>query len=184
MFMDKNNIDIVKGNITRIMNEKGINQSELSERTGIPQPRISAALSFGNGKCFTTEQIIKLASKDVLNCSTDEILLPPDEQKANKNNIETFSDALKMLFEIDDFMDFCIAESRIDVSYDINGYVTTLGICSDSPVFEKILNEWQQLKETTLQEPLKSKIIKQWQDDTLKLYKDYKKEDITGLPFN
>ena len=89
-----------------------------------------------------------------------------------------------MLFEIDEFMDFFIAESRIDVSYNINGYETTLGICSNSSVLETVLSEWQQLKETTLKEPLKRKIIKQWQEDTLELYKNYKKEDIYDLPFN
>lgn len=180
--MSKNNIDIIKENISRIMKEKKMTQSELSEKTGISQPRISAALAPGNSKCFTAEQIVTLASKDVLNCSTDEILLSPEERKSSE--VKTFSDVLKMLFEIDEFMDFCIAESRINVSCNINGYETTLGICSDSPIFETVLSEWQQLKETTLQEPLKSKIIKQWQDDTLKLYKNYKKEDITELPFN
>lgn len=182
--MTKDNIDIVKENIKRIMNEKGINQSELEERTGIPQSRISAALSFGNGKCFTTEQIIKLASEDVFNCSTDEILLPPGNEENTKNNIETVSDVFKMLFEIDEFMNLNIEWYRVDAPWGINGHEDMPGICSYSTIFGKILNEWRQLKETTLEEPLKSKIIKQWQQDTLKLYKNCKKEDVTENPYD
>lgn len=182
--MTKNNIDIIKENISRIMKEKGMTQSELSEKTGISQPRISAALAPGNSKCFTAEQIVTLASEDVFNCSTDEILLPPGKEENTKNNIETVSDMFKMLFEIDEFMNLNIEWYRADAPWGINGREDMPGICSYSTIFRKILNEWRQLKETTLEEPLKSKIIKQWQQDTLKLYKNCKKEDVTEYPYD
>lgn len=184
--MSKNNIDIIKENISRIMKEKGMTQSELSEKTGISQPRISAALAPGNSKCFTAEQIVTLASKDVFNCTTDEILLP--STKGQVNEIETVSDIWEMLFKIDEVVNLGIGE------YDVNRYQSVFSFFFPSEEAQGVLSEWKQLKEIDLEPPFKDKIIRQWKEEVLEAYKDFEKkiflkplrnmnEDDDELPF-
>ncbi len=167
--MSKNNINIIKENISRIMKKKGMNQSELSEKTGISQPRISAALAPGNSKCFTAEQIVTLASKNVFNCTTDEILLPPTKRSVNE--IETVSDIWEMLFKIDEVVDLGIGE------YDVDRYQSVFSLFFPSEEVQGVLGEWKQLKEINLELPFKNKIIKQWKEEILETYKDFEIKD-------
>lgn len=178
--MNDSTIDIIKKNIKRLMDEKGIKQIELAEKTGIPQSRISAALALDKSTCFTAEQIVLLAN--TLNCTTDEILLPAAEKK--KDKIETLSDVLEMLFEIDKFMNLNIDEFNINLpnKIDFTSFVPTSvpGFYVESAVFIKILNVWKKLKNNPLEEPLKNEIIQLWQNHVIEQYKDYKKEDFVN----
>lgn len=173
-------INIIKNNILKMMKEKRITQTVLARELDMQQSGVSAALSPKNSTCFTIGQIVLLA--DIFDCTTDEILLPPTEKK--KNEIETLSDALEMLFEIDKFMNLSIDKFKIGSQNesDFTSFAPTSvpGFYVESAVFIKILNEWKDLKNNPLEEPFKSEIIQLWQNHVIEQYKDYKKEDFVN----
>lgn len=163
-------INILKNNISKLMKEKGITQTDLAREINMQQSGVSVALDEKKSSCFTIAQLVDI--KEALGCTMDELFLPPDKQKNNKNNIETVSDILEMLFKIDDSINFNIRECGT------NGYITDLALVLPLESLQIIIYEWAQLKETTLDEPLKSNIIKHWQEDTLKKYKSFIIENI------
>nr|MBN2277327.1 helix-turn-helix transcriptional regulator [candidate division Zixibacteria bacterium] len=59
-------------NLRRLMDEKGLNQPELSRKSGIDQPNISRYLNrHPEGKTPTLKHLVKLA--DALDVSLDEL---------------------------------------------------------------------------------------------------------------
>ena len=173
--MDNYVIAILKDNIKRRMNELSITQSKLSEETGIPQPTISNVLSKKNGSNFTVIQLIEIAQ--YLECSIDD-LVGLNTQK--KQKIETLSDILKMLFEIDSNIEIKIVECTVE--YYEDGF--PLDVCErkgvamylDHPGMENILNQWNELKRCNIEETTKNKVMELWKEDILEKYRNHKKE--------
>ena len=102
--MDKSNINIslydiniLKNNIKKIMKEKHITQTELSESTGIDQPRISTVLSGKTSECFTVPQLVSISG--TLKVSVDTLLgiIPPEESEQDL----CMSDICSKLFDLD-----------------------------------------------------------------------------------
>ena len=59
--MTNYNINILKQNILKLMNEKGITQSALAKGIGMQQSRISKILNLDNSDCFTVQQLADIA---------------------------------------------------------------------------------------------------------------------------
>jgi len=70
--MSKFNQDILKRNIKELLKNKDITQQKLAHTIGMSQSNVSKALSEGDKKCFTVEQIYSIA--DHFGVSIDWIL--------------------------------------------------------------------------------------------------------------
>ena len=70
--MTNYNINILKQNILKLMNEKGITQSALARGIGMQQSRISKILNLDNSDCFTVQQLADISR--FLHVSTDTLL--------------------------------------------------------------------------------------------------------------
>lgn len=173
--MDNYDIDILKDNIKKRMNELSVTQSKLSEETGIPQPTISNVLSKKNGSNFTVIQLIEIAQ--YLECSIDD-LVGLNTQK--KQKIETLSDILELLFEIDCNIEIKTAECKTgDTVETPDGEVseiTSIGIYLDHPDIKDTLKQWNELKKSKIEKTTKNKIIELWKEDILKKYRINRKE--------
>lgn len=173
--MDNYDIDILKDNIKKRMNELGITQSELSKRTDIKQPTISKVLSKKDGSNFTVIQLIEIAQ--YLECSIDDLVGLTTQKK---QKIETLSDILELLFEIDSNIEIKTAECKTgDTSETPDGEVyeiTSTGIYLDHPDIKDTLNQWNELKKSNIEKATKNKIIELWKEDILKKYRSYEKE--------
>lgn len=174
--MDNYDIDILKDNIKRRMNELSITQSKLSEKTGIPQPTISNVLSKKNGSNFTVIQLIEIAQ--YLECSIDD-LVGLNTQK--KQKIETLSDILELLFEIDSNIEIEIVECTVDEgNYEeimpFGSGRKGIAIHLDRPDIENILEQWNELKRCNIEETTKNKVMELWKEDILEKYRNHKKE--------
>ena len=168
-------IDILKDNIKKRMNELGITQSELSKVTDIQQPTISKVLSKKDGSNFTVIQLIEIAQ--YLECSIDD-LVGLNTQK--KQKIETLSDILEILFEIDSNIEIEIVECTVDEG----NYEEILPFGSerkgnaihlDCPDIENILEQWNELKRCNIEETTKNKVMKLWKEDVLEKYRNHKR---------
>ena len=173
--MDNYDIDILKDNIKKRMNELSITQSKLSEETGIPQPTISNVLSKKNGSNFTVIQLIEIAQ--YLECSIDD-LVGLNTQK--KQKIETLSDILELLFEIDCNIEIKTAECKtVDTVETPDGEVseiTNIGIYLDHPDIKDTLKQWNELKKSNIEKTTKNKVIELWKSDILEKYRINRKE--------
>ena len=67
--MYKFDIDILKKNVRRLMDEHGTKQEELAQYLEMSQPNVSKALSLRDKKCFTLEQTCRIS--DYFNVSID-----------------------------------------------------------------------------------------------------------------
>lgn len=169
-------ISIMKNNIKSIMEKKNIKQTQLAAATGISQPQISSVLNTKNSNSFTIGQLVSIA--DYLGCSVDEILGLNINEK--RKEIESLSDILSMIFEIDANAGIKIGvcgTGEMERAFDSDiEEIKTSCLYLNIPVMETILTEWNDLKKSSIKEPLKSKIIKQWEESILQEYENYRKE--------
>ena len=70
--MSKFNQDILERNIRELLKNKSMTQQQLADAIGMSQSNISKALSEGDKKCFTVEQIYSIA--DLFGVSVDWML--------------------------------------------------------------------------------------------------------------
>lgn len=59
--MSEMNKELLKANIRRLLEERGVTQAELAEITGMSQPNVSKALNPKDKKCFTVNQLFSIA---------------------------------------------------------------------------------------------------------------------------
>lgn len=59
--MPELNKDLLKENIRKLLDDKGVTQAELAEITGMSQPNVSKALNPKDKKCFTVDQLFAIA---------------------------------------------------------------------------------------------------------------------------
>ena len=67
--MQNFDIDILKRNVQKLMDEHGTKQEELADYLGMSQPNVSKALNLKYKKCFTLEQACRIS--DFYNVSVD-----------------------------------------------------------------------------------------------------------------
>ena len=59
--MSEMNKELLKANIRKLLEERGVTQAELAEITGMSQPNVSKALNPKDKKCFTVDQLFAIA---------------------------------------------------------------------------------------------------------------------------
>lgn len=93
-------IKIMKKNISRLMKNNDITQSQLAEAAGMNQSRVSKILNPETSDCFTIQQLVAIAQ--ALHVSTDSILgIKTEEVQPEKAEI-TLADVCTKLFELDE----------------------------------------------------------------------------------
>lgn len=164
-------INILKNNIRKIMKENHITQTELSERTGIDQPRISTVLSGKTSECFTVPQLVNISG--ALKVSVDTLLglKPPEKSKQEL----CMSDVCSKLFDLDKISDMKIGYCRTgeyEEGSDIfQGPVEieVPGIYFDNDKLSDFLAEWKELESSGIgREETKSKVLELWKAETIK----------------
>ena len=168
-------ISIMKNNIKSIMEKKNIKQTQLANAIGISQPQISSVLNTKNSNSFTIGQLVSIA--DYLGCSVDEILGLNQNEK--RQELKSLSDILNLLFEIDANVEIQIGECGTEeMEMGSNGVteIKKTGLYFDNDKMDRVLTEWNDLKNSSINEPLKSRIIEQWKEGILKEYENYRIE--------
>lgn len=176
--MDKSNINIslydiniLKNNIKKIMKEKHITQTELSESTGIDQPRISNVLSGKTSECFTVPQLVSISG--TLKISVDTLLgiIPPEESEQEL----CMSDICSKLFDLDKISDMKIGSCRTGKYQEIDNFtheteeIEVPGIYFNNDKLSNFLNEWNELALSNIgRKETKSKVLELWKAETLK----------------
>lgn len=175
--MDKSNksislydINILKNNIRKIMKEKHITQTELSESTGIDQPRISTVLSGKTSECFTIPQLVSIS--DALNVSVDTLLgvKPPEKSKQEL----CMSDVCSKLFSLDEIINLKIGSCRTGEYEESGDFVNETieierpGIYFDNQPLSDFLKEWADIKSiNTSNTETKTKLLQLWKNERL-----------------
>lgn len=163
-------INILKNNIRNIMKENHITQTELSERTGIDQPRISTVLSGKTSECFTVPQLVNISV--ALKVSVDTLLglKPPEKSKQEL----CMSDVCSKLFSIDEIIDIKIGSCRTgeyeesDCFVDEATEIERPGIYFDNQPLSDFLKEWADIKSiNTSNIETKTKLLQLWKNERL-----------------
>lgn len=177
--MSDYDISIMKNNIKAIMEEKSITQTQLAEAIGISQPQISATLNSRNSNSFTITQLVDIAR--FLGCTTDKIL--GSNQNEKKKEIESLSDILNIIFELDSDsasrinIGTCKTGAKEHLYDDIYGEVETTGFYFTIPEMKIILDEWRSIKNTNIEnKSLKERMLNLWKEETIKKYSNNRKE--------
>lgn len=165
-------ITIMKKNISKLMKDKGITQSQLADATGMYQSRISKILDITTSDCFTIQQLVSIAQ--ALHVSTDSLLGIKTTEKAESKQETTLADICTKLFEIDELtpLSFGVCE---------NGKIETPDSFTEIPLelkspcifFENqsvadFIAEWDEIKKINVQNTdLKNKIYSTWKNETI-----------------
>lgn len=164
-------INILKNNIRNIMKENHITQTELSERTGIDQPRISTVLSGKTSECFTVPQLVNISVALKVSVGTLLGLKPPEKSKQEL----CMSDICSKLFSIDEIIDIKIGSCRtgkyqkVSDIYQEPVEIEVPGIYFDNDKLSDFLAEWKELESSNIgREETKSKVLELWKAETIK----------------
>lgn len=162
------NVLKLKNNIKRILKERNITQTTLSEKIGMPQSRISKILKSNDSDCFTVQQLAAIAN--YLHISVDTLLGIEPNKKNDQKDI-SLSDVIQKLFEINELTPIKIgtcATGNLELIDQFTGETIpeeTHCIYFGNQCIRKLLEEWADL--TALNTETKQKILKLWQEDTL-----------------
>ena len=160
--MQEYDIDIMKKNISTLMDKHNVSQTTLALEIGVPQPRISRIL---NGKdSFTIPQLVKIAKR--FHVSVDDLLgLEPEEVEHEA----TLTDVYNALFDLNKIINLDIVNTPI---YESDGmpslqpeYIPTIHL--ENKHIEKVLYQWKSLVETELNEELKKKVLDLWENEII-----------------
>ena len=160
--MQEYDIDIMKRNISTLMDKHNISQTTLALEIGVAQSRISRIL---NGKdAFTIPQLVKIAKR--FHVSVDDLLgLEPEEVE----NETTLTDVYKALFDLEKISDFSIEayEKSIEDEYGFTQKIHFPVIYFGDKNIQKTLEQWKGLVETNLEDDMKKKVLGLWKDDIM-----------------
>ena len=93
-------IGIMKKNISKLMKDKDITQSQLADIAEMNQSRVSKILNPETSDCFTIQQLVAIAQ--ALHVSTDSILGIKTEEVQPEEAEITLADICTKLFELDE----------------------------------------------------------------------------------
>ena len=160
--MQEYDIDIMKRNISTLMDKHNISQTTLALEIGVAQSRISRIL---NGKdSFTIPQLVKIAK--YFHVSVNDILgLEPEEIEYET----TLTDIYKALFNLEKISDFSIKafEKSIEDEFGFTQKIQVPVIYFGNKNIQKTLEQWKCLAETNLEDATKKKVLELWEDDII-----------------
>lgn len=160
--MQEYDIDIMKRNISALMDEHNVSQTTLALDIGIAQSRISRIL---NGKdSFTIPQLVKIAKR--FHVSVDDILGLEPEKVEHET---TLTDIYKALFDLEKKSVFSIKafEKSIEDEYGFTQKIQVPVIYFENKNIQKTLEQWKGLVETNLEDATKKKVLELWENDII-----------------
>lgn len=168
--MTNYNINILKQNILKLMNEKGITQSALAKGIGMQQSRISKILNPDNSDCFTVQQLADIAR--FLHVSTDTLLgLEIAEGKKDLTLYDIYSKLFDLSYIIPLHIGVCAisdTEQNDTAPFDCTPDSKIPCIYFDNEQINDFLSEWDNVRNITVEDQkTKYKLINMWKDDTL-----------------
>lgn len=115
------NVDILKQNVGMLMKKNGFTQEQLAERIGMSQANLSKALNIKEKKCFTVDQLYRIAQ--CFSVSIDELVGNRAADRATTNPLFVFNYLSHLLRER------CIKTANIETTevvyttfYNSDGY--------------------------------------------------------------
>ena len=160
-------IKIMKRNISRLMKDKDITQSQLADAAGMNQSRVSKILNLETSDCFTIQQLV--ATAQALHVSTDSILgIKTEEIQPEKAEI-TLADVCTKLFELDDMSPISFGTcANGEYTQNQNPYDAPIALESPCIFFKNefvsdFIAEWSEMKDVNVKnESLKNNIYATW----------------------
>ncbi len=165
-------IGIMKKNISRLMKDKDITQSQLADIAGMNQSRVSKILNPETSDCFTIQQLVAIAQ--ALHVSTD-FILGIKTKEIQPEEIEiTLADVCTQLFELDKLspLSFGVCET--------GEYENSEDAFSDPLIFKSpciyfknhpitdFIAEWYEIKKMNVQDKiLKENLQSTWKSGTI-----------------
>ena len=171
--MNKDNNDVIydtsilKKNIKKLMDNKGLTQEEYAKEFGMNQSRISKLLNKDCSDCFTVQQIGTIAN--FFHVSLDSLFDIQPENSEDTDQEITLYNVLDKLFELDKLTEIEFRNRNFKASgkapSDYRPY-----ILFKNEQINKVLDEWISLRlqfDELHNAELKNKIFKLWKEDTL-----------------
>lgn len=165
-------IKIMKKNISRLMKDKDITQSQLADAAGMNQSRVSKILNPETSDCFTIQQLVAIAQ--ALHVSTDSILGIKTEEIQSEEAEITLADVCTKLFELDELapLSFGLCENG---KYEVPDSFTEIPLELQSPCifFENqsitdFIAEWNEIKKINVQNTaLKNNVYSTWKSGSI-----------------
>lgn len=165
-------IGIMKKNISKLMKDKGITQSQLAEIIGASQSRVSKILNLETSDCFTIQQLFAIAQ--TLHVSTDSILgIKAIEQPETTQEI-SLADICAKLFELDNLASISFGACK-NGQYEEpqNPYEDPIALESPCIFFKNksitdFIAEWNEIKKINVQSiSVKKSLYTNWKNGTI-----------------
>ena len=164
-------IKIMKKNISRLMKDKDITQSQLADAAGMNQSRVSKILNLETSDCFTIQQLVALAQ--ALHVSTDSILGIRTEEPETTQEF-SLADICTKLFELDNLASISFGACK-NGQYEESQNPFEDSIALESPcIFFKnesitdFIAEWNEMKNINVQsKDVKKNIYTNWKNGTI-----------------
>lgn len=181
--MQEYDINKLKRNVKRLMEERGIKQKELEEGTKvgdtpiIRQSQISKILAGDNSNCFTLSQIIAIA--EYFKVSVDELLGLNEEKQAPQ--YETLSDIASALFAMarsNTGLTIGVVSVDVEIMDEISGYPRCAkgnksAIYFENDTIDKLIREWSEIHNLH-GVSCKDKLLNLWENEQLEKGKEKK----------
>ena len=165
-------IGIMKKNISRLMKDKDITQSQLADIAGMNQSRVSKILNPETSDCFTIQQLVAIAQ--ALHVSTDFILGIKTEEVPQEKAEITLADICIRLFELDDIAPISFSTCITgEYTQSENPYDDPIALESPCIFFKNkavsdFIAEWSEMKDVNIKnELLKNNIYATWKSGTI-----------------
>ena len=165
-------IVIMKKNISKLMKDKNITQSQLAESAGMNQSRVSKILNPETSDCFTIQQLVAIAQ--ALHVSTDTILGIKNEEIHHEESEISLADVCTKLFELDELapLSFGVCENG---EFECPDSFTEIPMELRSPcIFFKnqsitdFIAEWNEIRKINVQNTaLKKNVYSTWKSGSI-----------------
>lgn len=165
-------IGIMKKNISKLMKDKDITQSQLADIAGMNQSRVSKILNPETSDCFTIQQLVAIAQ--ALHVSTDSILGIKTEEVQPEEAEITLADVCTKLFELDELapLSFGLCGNG---EFEVPDSFTGIPVELQSPcIFFKnqsitdFIAEWNEIKKINVQNTaLKNNVYSTWKNGSI-----------------
>jgi len=165
-------IKIMKKNISRLMKDKDITQSQLADAAGMNQSRVSKILNPETSDCFTIQQLVAIAQ--ALHVSTDSILGIKTEEIQSEEAEITLADVCTKLFELDELapLSFGVCENG-EFEYPDSFIETPMELRSPCIFFKNqsitdFIAEWNEIRKINVQNTtLKNNVYSTWKSGSI-----------------